>query len=128
MSKKVVQTEMAPTAVGAYSQAISTGELVFASGQLPIDPASGTILGGSIEQHAYICLNNLRAIAEAAGGSLDNAIKTTIFLTDMNDFKAVNEVYATFFKTPYPARSTLQVAALPLGVRIEIEAVFHIPT
>lgn len=126
MPKTIIHSDKAPAAVGPYSQAISIGGLVFASGQLPIDPLTGTIPAGSIEEQAHNCLKNLRAIAEAAGGGLEHAVKTTIFLVDMQDFKAVNAVYASYFKPPFPARSTVQVAALPLGADIEIEAVFHI--
>ena len=126
MPKTIIHSDKAPAAVGPYSQAISIGGLVFASGQLPIDPLTGTIPAGSIEEQTHNCLKNLRAIAEAAGGGLEHAVKTTIFLVDMQDFKAVNAVYASYFKPPFPARSTVQVAALPLGADIEIEAVFHI--
>lgn len=126
MPKTIIHSDKAPAAVGPYSQAISIGGLVFASGQLPIDPLTGTMPAGSIEEQAHNCLKNLRSIAEAAGGGLEHAVKTTIFLVDMQDFKAVNAVYASYFNPPFPARSTVQVAALPLGADIEIEAVFHI--
>lgn len=126
MRKTKVHSDKAPAAIGPYSQAIATGGLVFASGQLPIDKATGEIPGDSIAHRAHLCLQNLRSIAEAAGSGLDHAVKTTIFLTDMNDFKTVNTVYAEYFDDPFPARSTVQVAALPLGADIEIEAVFQL--
>lgn len=126
MTKTKIHSDKAPTAIGPYSQAIASGGLVFVSGQLPIDPATGQIPGDSITHRTHLCLQNMRSIVEAAGGSLGGAVKTTIFLTDMNDFKAVNAVYAEYFDEPFPARSTVQVAALPLGADIEIEAVFQI--
>lgn len=126
MKKTKIHSDKAPAAIGPYSQAIASGGLVFVSGQLPIDPATGQIPGDSITHRTHLCLQNMRSIVEAAGGSLGGAVKTTIFLTDMNDFKAVNAVYAEYFDEPFPARSTVQVAALPLGADIEIEAVFKI--
>jgi endoribonuclease L-PSP len=127
MPKTIIHSEKAPAAVGPYSQAISIGGLVFASGQLPIDPLTGTIPAGSIEEQAHNCLKNLRAIAEAAGGGFGRMpSRPRSFLVDMQDFKLVNAVYASYFNPPFPARSTVQVAALPLGADIEIEAVFHI--
>ena len=114
----------APAAIGPYSQAVATEKLVFTSGQLPIDPATGKIPEGSIEQRAHLVFRNLQAIAQKAETNLDNAIKTTLYLTDINDFQAVNIIYATYFKEPFPARSAFQVAALPLGADIEMEAVF----
>lgn len=124
MSKRIIATEDAPAAIGPYSQAVATEKLVFTSGQLPIDPATGKIPEGSIEQRAHLVFRNLQAIAQKAETNLDNAIKTTLYLTDINDFQAVNTIYATYFKEPFPARSAFQVAALPLGADIEIEAVF----
>lgn len=126
MKKSKVHSEKAPAAIGPYSQAIAAGGLVFVSGQLPIDPATGKIPDDSIAHRTHLCLQNMRSIIEAAGGSLADAVKTTIFLTDMNDFKAINAVYAEYFGDPFPARSTVQVAALPLGSDIEIEAVFQL--
>jgi 2-iminobutanoate/2-iminopropanoate deaminase len=126
MSKKTIQTENAPAAIGPYSQGVITGQLLFTSGQLPIDPATGKIPEGSIEDRAHLVFKNLAAIAKKAGTSLDNAVKTTVFLADINDFAAVNQVYAQYFKEPFPARSAFQVAALPLEADVEVEAVFQL--
>lgn len=124
MNKTSIATDKAPAAIGPYSQAVQTGSLLFTSGQLPIDPATGTIPDSDIQDHADIVFRNLAAIAEEAGTSLDQAVKTTVFLSDIDNFAAVNEVYANYFKTPFPARSAFQVAALPLGADIEVEAIF----
>ena len=126
MSKTIVKTDNAPAAIGPYSQAVVTGHLLYTSGQLPIDPATGKIPEGSIETRAHIVFKNLAAIAEAGGTRLDKAVKTTVFLADIADFAAVNAVYGEYFKEPFPARSAFQVAALPLGADIEVEAVFEI--
>ena len=126
MEKKPIQTDKAPAAIGPYSQGIITGNLVFTSGQLPIDPATGKIPEGPIEDKAHLVFKNLEAIAEKAGTSLDAAVKTTVYLADIKDFAAVNQVYAQYFKEPFPARSAFQVAALPLGADIEVEAVFQL--
>ncbi|GAB6143306.1 RidA family protein [Desulfocicer niacini] len=126
MSKKTVNTANAPAAIGPYSQGVVTGNLLFTSGQLPIDPATGKIPDVSIEDQAHIVFKNLTAIAEEAGTSLDNAVKTTVFLSDINNFQAVNGVYALYFKEPFPARSAFQVAALPLGAALEVEAIFQL--
>jgi 2-iminobutanoate/2-iminopropanoate deaminase len=127
MSKKsqrrAVVTEAAPAAVGPYSQGMLCGNLLFISGQLPIDPASGELLEGTIEEKTRQVLENLRAIAEAAGGGLQDAVKTTVFLKDMNDFGAMNGVFAEYFPNTPPARAAVQVAALPKGADIEIEAI-----
>ena len=121
--KHSVSTAKAPGAIGPYSQAIITGNLLFASGQLPIDPETGKMPEGSIGNRARQVFENLRAIVEEAGGTLADVVKTTVFLTDLQDFKEMNEVYATYFSAPFPARSAVQVAALPLGADIEMEAV-----
>ncbi len=126
MSKKAVNTDKAPAAIGPYSQGVITGNLLFTSGQLPIDPATGKIPDGSIEDHAHIVFKNLTAIAKEAGTSLDNAVKITVFLADIGNFQAVNSVYAQYFKEPFPARSAFQVAALPLGASLEVEGIFQI--
>jgi 2-iminobutanoate/2-iminopropanoate deaminase len=126
MSKKAIQTDHAPAAIGPYSQGMVSGGLLFTSGQLPIDPTTGKIPEGSIEDKAHIVFKNLEAIAAAAGTALDNAVKTTVFLADIANFQAVNQVYAQYFKEPYPARSAFQVAALPLGADVEVEAIFQI--
>ena len=121
--KRSVSTTNAPGAIGPYSQAIITGNLLFASGQLPINPETGKMPEGSIGNRAHQVFENLRAIVEEAGGTLNDVVKTTVFLTDLQDFKEMNEVYATYFSAPYPARSAVQVAALPLGADIEMEAI-----
>jgi 2-iminobutanoate/2-iminopropanoate deaminase len=121
--KKEIKTENAPKAIGPYSQAIEAGGMIFASGQIAIDPATGELNTGSIEEQTRLVLNNLKAVVEAAGSSFDNVIKCTVFLQDMNDFSRMNAVYAEFFKAPYPARAAVQVARLPKDVKIEIEAV-----
>ncbi len=126
MSKTIITTQNAPAAIGPYSQAVATEQLLFTSGQLPIDPSTGKIPEGTIEERAHIVFKNLKAIAKEAGTSLDNTIKTTVYLADINDFAAINQVYAQYFKAPYPARSAFQVAALPLGADIEVEAVFQL--
>jgi 2-iminobutanoate/2-iminopropanoate deaminase len=123
MNRKSITTAKAPAAIGPYSQAISTGNLVFTSGQLPIDPATGTLIDDTISARTHQVLRNLKAIAEEAGGDLGQIVKTTIFLTDLTDFKEVNTVYSQYFPSAPPARSTVQVAALPLGSNIEIEAI-----
>ena len=121
--REVIATENAPAAVGPYSQGIRTRDLVFTAGQLGIDPATGKFVPGGVEAQARQALTNLQAVLEAAGSSLSQAVKVTVFLQDMNDFKAVNGVYAQFFTKAPPARSAVQVAALPLGGLIEIEAI-----
>ena len=126
MTKKIIHTENAPAAIGPYSQAVVLNGFLFTSGQLPIDPATGKIPKGSVEEHAHIMFKNLDAIAREAGATFADAIKTTLFLADINDFAAVNQVYASYFTEPFPARSAFQVAALPLGARVEIEAVFQL--
>lgn len=126
MSKKAIHSDKAPAAIGPYSQAIKTGNLVFTSGQLPIDVATGKIPEGPIADRAHLVFKNLTAIAEEAGTSLAKAIKTTVYLADIADFQAVNAVYAEYFPEPFPARSAFQVAALPLGADIEVEAIFEL--
>ena len=124
MSKKAIHSDKAPAAVGPYSQAVVVGELLFTSGQLPIDASTGKMPEGPIEERAHRVFKNLSHIAEEAGTSLAKAGKTTVFLADIADFQAVNAVYAEYFPEPFPARSAFQVAALPLGADIEVEAVF----
>lgn len=121
--KKQVQTDKAPKAIGPYSQGIIANGFVFCSGQIPIDPATGNLLNGTIEDETRQVLKNLAAVLEAAGSSLDDVVKATVFLQDMNDFAKMNGVYGEFFKTPYPARAAVQVARLPRDVKVEIEAV-----
>nr|WP_310550593.1 RidA family protein [Paenibacillus sp. YX.27] len=122
MSKKQVATKQAPGAIGPYSQAVIAGHWVYTSGQLGLDPATGELAEG-VEAQARQSLNNLKAILEEAGASLDQVVKTTVFLKDMNDFAAVNAVYSSFFSEPYPARSAVEVARLPKDGLLEIEAV-----
>jgi 2-iminobutanoate/2-iminopropanoate deaminase len=119
----VIRTSSAPAAIGPYSQAIGAGELVFCSGQIALDPASGKLVAGDAAAQARQALANLAAVLEAAGSGLERVVKTTIFLVDLADFASVNDVYATFFPAAPPARSTVQVAALPRGARVEIEAI-----
>ena len=121
MNKNRIHTENAPAAIGPYSQAIDLGEMIFTSGQIPVAP-DGTI-SSDISQQTRQALLNLKAVVEAGGSSFDKVIKTTVFITDMAQFGAINAVYSEFFSEPYPARSCVQVAALPKGVSIEIEAI-----
>ena len=123
MTRTPIHTDKAPAAVGPYSQAIATGSLLFTSGTIPIDPQTGKIPEGSIEDHAHLVFRNLSALAEAGGTSLANAVKVTVFLTDIANFQRVNAVYTQYFGEPFPARSAVQVAALPLGAALEVEAI-----
>jgi 2-iminobutanoate/2-iminopropanoate deaminase len=123
MTKKTISTNNAPAAIGPYAQAIASGDLVFISGQLPISPATGKLVEGDITERTHQIASNLKAIAQEAGLTLDNIVKTTIFLTDLSEFQAMNTAYSEHFSTEPPARSTVQVAALPLGSNIEIEAI-----
>ena len=118
-----ISTTNAPAAIGPYSQAIKVGELVFVSGQLPIDPATGAFAEGGIKELTRQSLTNMKAILEEAGTSMANVVKTTVFLADMNDFAAMNEVYAEFFAAPFPARSAVAVKTLPKGALVEIEVI-----
>ena len=119
-----IQTEKAPAAIGPYSQAIASGAgLVFVSGQLPIDPATGAFPEGGVAAQTRQSLSNARAILQAAGLDLGNVVKTTVFLADLADFAAVNDAYARAFRAPFPARSCVQVAAIPKGARLEVEAI-----
>lgn len=123
MSKKRIHTDKAPSAIGTYSQAVQTGKLVFLSGQIPLDPASMEIVAGDFAARAHRVFQNLRAVAEAAGGDLDHVVKVTIYLTDLGNFATVNSVMAQYFNEPYPARAALGVSSLPKGADIEAEAV-----
>ena len=122
MKKKIIHTEHAPAAVGPYSQAVRVGRLVYTAGQIALDPATGQVIEGGIEEQTRQVLTNLQAVLEAAGAGLDTVMKTTVFLQDIAEFGAMNAVYAEFCPENPPARSAVQVAALPLGVRVEIEA------
>lgn len=125
--RRAVSTEAAPAAIGPYSQGILCGNLLFISGQLPIDPASGALVEGSVEEKTRRVLSNARAVAEAAGARLEDTVKTTVFLKDMKDFAAMNGVYGEFFSGTPPVRAAIQVAALPKDADIEIEAVVYLP-
>ena len=118
-----IQTENAPAAIGPYSQAIKAGGFVFVSGQIPIDPGTGSFVAGGIAEQTERVLKNLAAVLEAAGSSLNQVVKTTVFLSDMKEFAGMNEVYATFFSGPPPARATVAAAGLPRDALVEIEAV-----
>jgi 2-iminobutanoate/2-iminopropanoate deaminase len=119
--KKAIETVDAPKAIGPYSQAIVAGDLVYVSGQIGLDPKTGKIVEGGVEAETEQVLRNLEAVLKASYSDLDNVVKSTIFLTDINDFAKVNEIYGRKFKTPFPARATVQVAKLPRDARIEIE-------
>ena len=121
--KKVINTNQAPAAIGPYSQAIKVGNLVYTSGQIPINPATGNFVGGGIKEQTRQSLTNIKAILEETGLSMNNVVKTTVFLADMNDFADMNSVYAEFFAEPYPARSAVAVKTLPKGALVEIEVV-----
>lgn len=122
-AKKIIVTEKAPAPVGPYSQAVSIGGLVFLSGQIPLDPTTNQLIEGDVKAQAVRVLENLKAVLETAGASFESVVKTTIFLKNMNDFAAVNEVYAKYFSSQPPARSTVEVARLPKDVLVEIEAI-----
>ncbi len=121
--KTAIQTDEAPAAIGPYSQAVSNGSLVFCSGQIPLDPQTMEIVPGGIEAQTHQVFLNLSAVAAAAGSSLGQALKLTIFLTDLEDFATVNKIMSKYFEEPYPARATIEVSALPKGALVEIEAV-----
>jgi 2-iminobutanoate/2-iminopropanoate deaminase len=121
--KEIISTENAPGAIGPYSQAVKTGNMVFLSGQIPIDPQTGEFVSGGVTEQTEQVLKNLSAVLEAAGTSLNNVVKTTVFLADMNDFTAMNEVYARYFNENKPARATVQAARLPRDARVEIECI-----
>jgi endoribonuclease L-PSP, putative len=121
--KETISTEKAPGAIGPYSQAVRAGNMVFCSGQIPIDPATGEFVSDDVAEQTEQVLKNLSAVLEAAGTNLNNVVKTTVFLADMNDFAAMNEVYAKFFSDNKPARATVQAARLPRDARVEIECI-----
>lgn len=121
-----VQTASAPAAIGPYSQAIKAGSLTFLSGQIPLDPETMELVAGNIEAQTHQVFKNLTAVAEAAGGSLQDTVKLTIYLADLNDFGEVNNIMAEYFSEPYPARATIQVSALPKGAAVEIDAVLMV--
>jgi reactive intermediate/imine deaminase len=123
MPRTPIQTDQAPAAIGPYSQATRAGNTVFFSGQIPLDPATGEVVAGGIEAQARRAFENLRAVAEAAGGAMDDIVRVGLYLTDLSQFAAVNAVMAEYFQAPYPARSTIEVSALPKGVLFEVDAV-----
>ncbi|MDD8031718.1 MAG: RidA family protein [Acidobacteriota bacterium] len=121
--KKVVKTDKAPKAIGPYSQAIKTNGFVFISGQIPLDPATGEIVGSTIEEQTHQVLKNIKAILESAGSSMAEVVKATVYLTDMNDFAKMNSIYAEYFSEPFPARAAVQVVRLPREVKVEVEVI-----
>jgi len=124
--KSAITSNGAPQAIGPYSQAVRTGQWLFCSGQIGLDPATGELVPGGVVAEAGRVLENLRAVLTAAGGALDDVVRTTIYLVDLADFGRVNEVYARFFRAPFPARATVGVAALPRGARVEIDGIAFI--
>lgn len=127
MNKEVVNTEKAPAALGPYSQAIKFGNLLFSSGQIPMDPETGEIVADDVENQTRQVLENVRAVLEEAGTSLDKVLKTTVFIKNMDDFGKINDVYAEYFTENPPARSTVEVARLPKDVQVEIEVIATLP-
>ncbi len=123
MSKTAVASPDAPAAIGPYSPAIQAGDLVFVSGQMPVDPATGNIVPGTAADQARQCLTNVATLIKAAGLTMDAVVKTTVFIKDMDAFAAINAVYAEFFKEPFPARSCVEVARLPRDVQVEVEVI-----
>ena len=126
MTRQIIQTEYAPAAIGTYSQAVRAGNLVFVSGQIPLVPETGEVVEGDTENQIHQVFNNLAAVAAAAGGSLEHAVKLTIYLTDLGVFPKVNEIMAGYFDEPYPARAAVEVSALPKGVSVEADAILAI--
>jgi reactive intermediate/imine deaminase len=122
----IIQTDKAPKAIGTYSQAVRAGDLVFLSGQIPLDPATGTLVSGDIEAEIRRVFDNLAAVAEAAGGSLAHVVKLNVFLTDLGHFAKFNEIMATYFTGTYPARAAVGVASLPRGARVEMECILSL--
>ena len=123
MERSIIQTDRAPAAIGPYSQAVRVGDTVYLSGQIPLDPGSGEVIDGDFEALTRQVFDNLAAVAEAAGGSLNDVVKLNIFLTDLSHFQTVNRIMAEYFREPYPARAAVQVAALPKGVPVEMDGV-----
>jgi 2-iminobutanoate/2-iminopropanoate deaminase len=121
--RRAVSSSSAPPAIGPYSQAIQAGSLLFLSGQIPLDPETGQMVEGDIAAQTHRVFKNLQAVLEAAGATFDNVVRTTVYVADMNDFAAINEVYGTYFSSPAPARATVQAARLPKDARVEIDAI-----
>ena len=128
MAKQIIATDKAPGAIGAYSQAVKVGDTVYLSGQIPLDPDTMEVVGGGVEGQIKQVFTNLAAVCEAAGGSLEDIVKLTVYLTDLGDFAKVNEAMADFFKAPYPARAAIGVAQLPKDVPVEVEGVMVLNT
>jgi reactive intermediate/imine deaminase len=126
MTRQIINTPAAPAAIGTYSQAVRVGSTVWLSGQIPLDPATMQLVSGDIDAEIRRVFDNLAAVAKAAGGRLDDAVKVTVFLTDLAHFGRVNEIMATYFQQPYPARAAVGVAALPRGARVEVECVLSL--
>ncbi len=126
MARHIIQTDRAPQAIGTYSQAVKVGNTVYLSGQIPLDPASGTLVEGDIEREIRRVFDNLKAVAEAAGGGLSDMAKLNVFLTDLSHFATVNSIMAEYFQQPYPARAAIGVAALPRGARVEMDGVMEL--
>ncbi|HEX2790340.1 MAG TPA: RidA family protein [Steroidobacteraceae bacterium] len=126
MQRQIIHSPLAPKAIGTYSQAVRVGETVYISGQIPLDPASGQLVSGDIEAEIRRVFDNVSAIAQAAGGSLASAVKLSVYLTDLAHFPKVNEIMATYFSEPYPARAAIGVAALPRGARVEVECILSL--
>ena len=126
MPKEIIFTENAPKAIGPYSQAVKSGGFLFVSGQVALNPSTGNLMNSSIEEQAEQVINNLAAICKAADATLSNIVKLTIYITDMNDFSIVNSAMESHFQSPYPARATVEVSSLPLGVNVEMDAVVEL--
>ncbi|MCC6170745.1 MAG: RidA family protein [Gammaproteobacteria bacterium] len=126
MGKQTIHTDQAPKAIGIYSQAVRAGDTVYISGQIPLDPTSGELVGGDIDKEIRRAFDNLAAIAKAAGGSLADAVKVTVFLTDLANFAKVNEIMAQYVPQPWPARAAVGVSQLPRGARVEVECILHL--
>ena len=123
MSRSIISTDQAPAAIGPYSQAVRAGSTVYFSGQIPLDPATGALVDGDITAHTRRVFDNLKAVAAAAGGSLDQIVRVGIYVTDLGNFAAVNAVMAEYFQAPFPARSAIEVSGLPKGAEVEVDAV-----
>jgi reactive intermediate/imine deaminase len=126
MTRQIIHTADAPQAIGTYSQAVRVGQTVYVSGQIPLDPATGTLVSGDIDAEIRRVFDNLAAIARAAGGSLHNAVKVNVFLTDLAHFATVNSIMVEYFPEPWPARAAVGVAQLPRGARVEVECILHL--
>ena len=126
MTRQIIHTDDAPQAIGTYSQAVREGQTVYVSGQIPLDPATGTLVSGDIDAEIRRVFDNLAAIARAAGGSLRNAVKVNVFLTDLAHFATVNSIMVEYFPEPWPARAAVGVAQLPRGARVEVECILHL--